>query len=223
MTPGPAPIAVRICRAQNVRHTGDACQLAGRRCRWVRADWLAGEDVEGVPVLRPLKACPSRSLSSRRRMSRPSNSVLAWCRVQKVRSGSSAHVSRVPNSWPAKTPPGASARRIRAHRAGKSCGGQNGRLKPAWIRCARGKSASANDDCRTRIRPTVAGGMRARSDASPAGSASTARTSQPRASNSSASVPSPQPRSIAMRSWPAPSSWHAASSSGRGSRPADHA
>ena len=67
------------------------------------------------------------------------------------------------------------------------------------------------------------GGMRARSSASPAGWASTARTDQPRASNSSVSVPSPQPRSIAWRSWPGPSSSQAASSSGRGSRPADDA
>ena len=36
---------------------------------------LAGEDVEGMPVLRAAEACPSRSLSSRRRMSRPSSST----------------------------------------------------------------------------------------------------------------------------------------------------
>ena len=34
------------------------CQLAGRWCRWVLADWLAGEDVEGVPVLRAAEGVP---------------------------------------------------------------------------------------------------------------------------------------------------------------------
>ena len=99
--------------------------------------------------LGPLKACPSRSASSRRRMSRPPSSTSTWCRAWKVISGSPAHVSRVPNSRPANTPPEASARRIRSHRAGNSCGGQNGRLNPAWIRAAHGRSASANEAHRT--------------------------------------------------------------------------
>ena len=53
-----ARIAVRICRAQSLRHTGEVCQLAGRRCRRVPAGWLAGEDVEGVPVLRAAEGVP---------------------------------------------------------------------------------------------------------------------------------------------------------------------
>lgn len=32
--------------------------LAGRRCRWALADWFAGEDVEGVPVLRAAEGVP---------------------------------------------------------------------------------------------------------------------------------------------------------------------
>lgn len=34
------------------------CQLAGCWCRWVRAGWLAGEDVVGVPVLRAAEGVP---------------------------------------------------------------------------------------------------------------------------------------------------------------------
>ncbi len=46
------------CRVQNVYHTGEVCQLAGRWCRWVLADGFAGEDAEGVPVLRAAEGVP---------------------------------------------------------------------------------------------------------------------------------------------------------------------
>jgi len=36
----------------------EVCWLAGHRCRWVLADWLAGEDVEGVPVLGAAEGVP---------------------------------------------------------------------------------------------------------------------------------------------------------------------
>ena len=42
----------------DVYHTGEVCQLAGRWCRWVLADGFAGEDAEGVPVLRAAEGVP---------------------------------------------------------------------------------------------------------------------------------------------------------------------
>jgi hypothetical protein len=171
----------------------------------MRQNWLAGEDVEGVPVLRAAVGVPV------------SFGLLQAEDVQAVEQrlglvpGMEGQVRVIgPGVTGAEQLTGEDP--ARGKRPADPCPQGRELQRRTERRAEPGMDQVRGRQVRLRerraqngIRPAAASGMRARSNASPAGSASTARTSQPRASNSSASVPSPQPRSIARRSWPAPS------------------